>query len=111
MILTLIALIGISRILLGVHYLSDVIGAWAVGITWLGLTTTAFELTRQAAGQPLTDPVTEGLEPEARADLTPAQPEGTMKNAASRHRTRRSALSPPGSRRLGAHPRRRGRLR
>src|SRR6201981_1221367 len=27
--LTLIALIGISRILLGVHYLSDVIGAWA----------------------------------------------------------------------------------
>ena len=87
-ILTLIALIGISRILLGVHYLSDVIGAWAVGITWLGLTTTAFELTRQAAGQPLTDPVTEGLEPEARTDLTPAQPEGTMKNEASRHRTR-----------------------
>ena len=35
---TLIALIGISRILLGVHYLSDVIGGWAVGITWLGLT-------------------------------------------------------------------------
>ena len=34
----LIALIGISRILLGVHYLSDVLGAWAVGITWLGVT-------------------------------------------------------------------------
>jgi undecaprenyl-diphosphatase len=85
-IVTLIALIGISRILLGVHYLSDVIGAWAVGITWLGLTTTAFELTRRAAEQPVTDPVTEGLEPEARADLTPAQPEGTMMNAANRHR-------------------------
>jgi undecaprenyl-diphosphatase len=85
-IVTLIALIGISRILLGVHYLSDVIGAWAVGITWLGLTTTAFELIRRAAGQPVTDPVTEGLEPEARADLTPAQPEGTMMNAANRHR-------------------------
>jgi undecaprenyl-diphosphatase len=72
----LIALIGISRILLGVHYLSDVLGAWAVGITWLGLTTIAFELTRSAAGQPVTDPVTEGLEPEARADLRPARPGG-----------------------------------
>jgi len=74
-ILTLIALIGISRILLGVHYLSDVVGAWAVGITWLGITALAFELTRSAAGQPVTDPVTEGLEPEARSDLKPAQPE------------------------------------
>ena len=74
-IVTLIALIGISRILLGVHYLSDVVGAWAVGITWLGVTAFAFELTRSATGQPLTDPVTEGLEPEARADLKPARPE------------------------------------
>jgi undecaprenyl-diphosphatase len=73
-IVALIALIGISRILLGVHYLSDVVGAWAVGITWLGVTAFAFELTRSAAGQPVTDPVTEGLEPEARADLKPAQP-------------------------------------
>jgi undecaprenyl-diphosphatase len=74
-IVTLIALIGISRILLGVHYLSDVLGAWAVGITWLGITALAFELTRSAAGQPVTDPVTEGLEPEARADLKPTRPE------------------------------------
>jgi undecaprenyl-diphosphatase len=72
---TLIAAIGISRILLGVHYLSDVVGAWALGITWLGVTAYAFELTRSAAGQPVTDPVAEGLEPEARADLKPAQPE------------------------------------
>jgi membrane-associated phospholipid phosphatase len=73
----LVALIGISRILLGVHYLSDVLGAWALGITWLGLTAFAFELTRSATGQPVTNPVTEGLAPEARADLTPAQPERT----------------------------------
>jgi undecaprenyl-diphosphatase len=71
----LIVLIGISRILLGVHFVSDVLGAWAIGITWLGITALAFELTRSAAGQPVTDPVTEGLEPEARADLKPAQPE------------------------------------
>ena len=69
-IVALVALIGISRILLGVHYLSDVVGAWAIGIAWLGLTTFAFELTRDAAGLPVTDPVTEGLEPEARADLS-----------------------------------------
>lgn len=70
----LIALIGISRILLGVHYLSDVMGAWAVGITWLGVTAFAFELTRIAGGLPVTDPVTQGLEPEARADVRPATP-------------------------------------
>jgi undecaprenyl-diphosphatase len=72
---TLVALIGISRILLGVHYLSDVVGAWAVGVAWLGLTTFAFELSRYSAGLPVTDPVADGLEPEARADLRPAQPE------------------------------------
>jgi undecaprenyl-diphosphatase len=47
------------------HYLSYVLGAWALGITWLGVTAFAFELSRQAAGAPVTDPVTEGLEPEA----------------------------------------------
>jgi undecaprenyl-diphosphatase len=72
---TLIALIGVSRILLGVHYVSDVLGGWALGITWLGITAFAFELSRHAAGRPVTDPVTEGLEPEARADLKPAEPE------------------------------------
>jgi membrane-associated phospholipid phosphatase len=90
-IVALVALIGISRILLGVHYLSDVIGAWALGITWLGVTTFAFEVTRQAAGQPVTDPLTEGLEPEARADLKPTQPEPTVKNTPTRHRGRIAA--------------------
>ncbi len=88
-IVTLIALIGISRILLGVHYLSDVVGAWAIGITWLGVTAFAFEATRHASGLRVTDPVTEGLEPEARADLEPAQPEPTGGRA--RHRGRIAA--------------------
>jgi len=77
---TLVAAIGVSRLLLGVHYLSDVLGAWALGITWLGVTALAFELSRQAAGEPVTDPVTEGLEPEARADLQPTEPETTMRH-------------------------------
>ena len=83
-ILTLIAAIGISRLLLGVHYLSDVLGAWALGITWLGITAFAFELSRQVTGEPVTDPVTEGLEPEARADLQPTEPETTMRHDRAR---------------------------
>ena len=77
-IVVLIAAIGISRLLLGVHYMSDVLGGWTLGLTWLGLTAFAFELSRQAAGAPVTHPVTEGLEPEAREDLKPAEPETTM---------------------------------
>jgi undecaprenyl-diphosphatase len=90
-IVALVALIGISRILLGVHYLSDVVGAWAVGITWLGVTAFAFEVTRYASGQPVTDPITEGLEPEARADLKPARPEPTAGHSSLRHRGRIAA--------------------
>jgi len=87
-IVTLVALIGISRILLGVHYLSDVLGGWTLGITWLGLTAFAFELTRRAEGRPVTDPLAEGLEPEARHDLDPvpskpAQPETPMKRSSA----------------------------
>jgi undecaprenyl-diphosphatase len=90
-IVALVALIGISRILLGVHFVSDVVGAWAVGIAWLGLTAFAFELTRDAAGLPVTGPVTEGLEPEARADLRPAQPEPARGKARLRGRGRAAA--------------------
>src|ERR1700759_162710 len=91
-IVTLIAAIGISRLLLGVHYLSDVLGAWALGITWLGVTAFAFELSRQATGEPVTDPVTEGLEPEARADLQPTEPETTMPHDRARTYGRTAAL-------------------
>jgi undecaprenyl-diphosphatase len=91
-IVTLIAAIGISRLLLGVHYLSDVLGGWALGVAWLGLTAFAFELSRQAAGQPVTDPVTEGLEPEARADLQPTEPETTMPHDRARTYGRTAAL-------------------
>jgi undecaprenyl-diphosphatase len=87
----LVVLIGISRLLLGVHFLSDVIGAWALGITWLGLTAFTFELTRRAAGEPVTDPLTEGLEPEARADLKPAEHEPAAAQAPGLHRGRLAA--------------------
>ncbi|HEX3047852.1 MAG TPA: phosphatase PAP2 family protein [Bacillota bacterium] len=37
-------LIGISRIYLGVHFPSDVIGGWAVGVFWIGTCVTGLEL-------------------------------------------------------------------
>jgi undecaprenyl-diphosphatase len=83
----IITLIGISRLLLGVHFISDVIGGWAIGIAWLGLTSFAFELTRHATGHPVSDPLTEGLEPEAQNDLKPAQPEPAPGALAWRTRT------------------------
>jgi undecaprenyl-diphosphatase len=87
----LVAAIGISRLLLGVHYVSDVLGGWALGVTWLGITAFAFELSRQATGAPVTDPVTEGLEPEARTDLEPAEPETTMDHDRARRNGRIAA--------------------
>ncbi len=83
-VVTLVAAIGVSRLLLGVHYLSDVLGAWTLGITWLGVTAFAFERARQVTGEPVTDPVTEGLEPEACADLKPTEPETTMRHERGR---------------------------
>ena len=87
-IVVLVALIGISRLLLGVHYLSDVAGGWAIGILWLGVTTFAFELTRSAVGLPVTHPATEGLEPEDGADLQLARPETALRDSPARRRGR-----------------------
>jgi undecaprenyl-diphosphatase len=42
----LIGLIGFSRLALGVHFLSDVVGGWCLAASWLGLTAYAFELWR-----------------------------------------------------------------
>ena len=86
LIVTLVVVIGISRLLLGVHYISDVLGGWALGVTWLGLTTAAFELSRRASGRPVTQPISEGLEPEARTDVKPSEPAPTEPaDTAGRH--------------------------
>lgn len=64
-----IVAIGVTRIMLGVHYLSDVVGGWLLGVAWLGLTAYAFELSRVHLHRPESPPLTEGLEPEAAHDL------------------------------------------
>jgi membrane-associated phospholipid phosphatase len=68
----LIAAIGISRILLGVHYLSDVVGAWALGLTWLGLTALAFDPLHSAS-------------PGGRPPGTPRPQEATMARPARQY--------------------------
>src|SRR6185503_19518696 len=100
---TLVALIGISRILLGVHFLSDVVGAWALGVAWLGATTYGFELARAAQpGRAATKPLAEGLEPEAAPDIQPTggaepvppadrTPQGQAGERAARHPGSRAA--------------------
>jgi undecaprenyl-diphosphatase len=30
----LVVVVGLSRVWLGVHYLSDVVGGWSLGIAW-----------------------------------------------------------------------------
>jgi membrane-associated phospholipid phosphatase len=47
-----VALVGISRIYLGAHYLTDVVGAVAVGLAWLAFCWTGVETLRKWRGRP-----------------------------------------------------------
>jgi membrane-associated phospholipid phosphatase len=71
-----VALIGFSRIALGVHYLSDVVGAIIIGVAWLLAMTAAFSAWRREEHKP---PVhgAEGLEPEQRPRLRPGKAAAT----------------------------------
>jgi membrane-associated phospholipid phosphatase len=71
---TIIVTIGITRIALGVHFLSDVLAGWLLGAAWLGVTAYAFRVWRREVGQPVR-PLEEGLEPEAAQDVAPAPDE------------------------------------
>lgn len=68
--LAMVMLIGFSRIALGAHYLSDVIGAALIGSAWLLAMTAAFSAWRRDRGLPPVTPE-EGLEPEEADRLKP----------------------------------------
>ena len=60
----MIVAVACSRLALGVHFLSDVVGGFVLGLAWLAAATAAFSIWRVEEGKPAVDP-TEGLEPEA----------------------------------------------
>jgi undecaprenyl-diphosphatase len=56
--------IGASRLVLGVHFISDVLGGYVLGAAWLLGAIAAFEVYRLERGRRRTEPLTEGVEPE-----------------------------------------------
>jgi len=59
----IVAVVGLARVGLGVHYLSDVAAGWLLGLGWLAATVSVFETWRREVGaRPV--PPKEGLEPE-----------------------------------------------
>lgn len=58
--------VGLSRLGLGVHFLSDIVVGWALGVAWLVVTTTAFRAWRGVHGAVAdtgVDPSAAGLAP------------------------------------------------
>jgi undecaprenyl-diphosphatase len=72
LVVALVVMIGVSRVALGVHNPSDVIGGWLLGVAWLGITTHAFGHWRAETGQPPLH-LAEGLAPEAAPQLGPVR--------------------------------------
>jgi undecaprenyl-diphosphatase len=61
--IVLVLAIGASRVLLGVHFVSDVVGGWVLGLAWLIGAVAVFEIWREEEGGPPVQPLEEGVEP------------------------------------------------
>ena len=65
----LVCAIAFSRLALGVHFVTDVVGGIVLGGAWLAASTAAFEIWRVERGRKRTAPLKEGVEPEAAREL------------------------------------------
>ena len=63
-----VVVVGLTRIALGVHFVSDVLAGWLVGTGWLLVTATAFHAWRRGDGLAVPAAV-DGLAPEVAGDL------------------------------------------
>ena len=60
----LVLAIGMSRLMLGVHFISDVLGGYVLGAAWLAASVAAWEIWREERGKRTTHLADEGVEPE-----------------------------------------------
>jgi membrane-associated phospholipid phosphatase len=70
-----VSAVAFSRVGLGVHYVSDVLGGAVLGAAWVIATTALFSASRRRRGQPPVEP-SGGLEPEHAARLGASPPHG-----------------------------------
>jgi membrane-associated phospholipid phosphatase len=59
-----VLVVAASRVLLGVHFLTDVVAGIVLGAAWLIAATVVFEIWRAERGRPFSNPVDDGIEPE-----------------------------------------------
>ncbi|MEU8896082.1 phosphatase PAP2 family protein [Nocardia sp. NPDC048505] len=70
-VVAIVAVIGGSRVALGVHYVSDVLGGWLLGALWLVLTTVAFQRWRRDSGVRDAGPLPGAVPPDSAQELRP----------------------------------------
>ncbi|WP_326593399.1 phosphatase PAP2 family protein [Streptomyces sp. NBC_01294] len=91
--------VGYTRVALGVHWVSDVVGGWLLGLAVVTATTLVFEAWRADTGRRRTAAMQEGLEPELSA-TAPEPPLNVRASGPSPTPTPSpSPPSPPSSRR------------
>lgn len=71
-VIALVVAVGLTRLALGVHYLTDVLGGWLLGVLWLGVTRSAFRLSHGSEVRRGSSPVVNEATPEAKRALLPA---------------------------------------
>ncbi|MGX5656897.1 phosphatase PAP2 family protein [Geodermatophilus nigrescens] len=62
-----VAAVGVTRLALGVHFVSDVVAGWSLGAGWLAVTTAAFRLWQHERGVAPAEPLDPLEVPPARA--------------------------------------------
>lgn len=70
-VVTVVLAIGLTRIGLGVHYLTDVVAGWLLGVLWLTAASLAFHRWRVESGEPDPGPLPGDVPPGDADDLRP----------------------------------------